>query len=278
MNTNFLNHIKQYYSFPMLVLIALVLSFSACEDELPEAGSLPDLTPPEAAFSYSADDTDHRSISFSNLSISATDYLWDLGNGTTSTETNPSATYDTDGAYDVTLTASDRLGATSTVTKTIDVVEPVVAFTPEIMNPGFDIEGDDAYRDFWRNGDLGGVIQITGSPIHAGVKAAKLPSAGDRIGYQLIAVEADTDYTLRFFYTMKTSPVGTMTVSILNGEVTDPGLIAASTIASVTLDDQNDANTYVSAALPFNSGASTTVAIYFTNVDVECRIDSFTIE
>lgn len=278
MNTNFLNHIKQYYSFPMLVLTALVLSFSACEEELPGEGSIPDLTPPEAAFSYTADEGNHRSISFANLSISATDYLWDLGNGTTSTESNPSATYDTDGAYDVTLTASDRLGASSTVTKTIDIIEPVVAFAPEVQNPGFDIEGDDAYRDFWVNEDLGGKIQITSSPVHAGVKAAKLPSDGSRIGYQPITVLPDTDYTVRFYYTMKTSPAGTLTVSILDGAVSDPGLIAASTIASVDLSDQNDASTYVSASVSFNSGASSEVVIYFSNVAVESRIDSFTIE
>ncbi len=277
MNTTLLNRVKQYYILQILVFAAVLLTFSACEDELPEEGSLPDLTPPEAAFSYAADPGDYKVINFANLSISATDYAWDFGNGTTSTDSDPTVTF-ADGTYEVTLTASDRLGATSSVTKTIEIVEPVVAFTPEILNPGFDIEGDDSYRDGWRNGDLGGVIQITSSPIHAGVKAAKLPSAGDRIGYQLVTVLPDTDYTLRFYYTMKTSPVGTMTVSMLAGDVTDPALVASSTIASVTLDDQSDADTYVPGSLSFNSGANTEVAIYFGNVGVECRIDSFTIE
>lgn len=276
---NTINKNNKLFWLKMAASLFLVVGLlSSCDEELPGEGSIPDETPPQAAFSYKADEGDYQKINFANLSISATDYLWDLGDGTTSTEANPTVSYPADGNYEVSLTASDRLGATSTVTKTIEIVEPIVTFTPVIENPGYDIEGDDSYRDFWRNSYLGGPIQITSSPIHAGVKAAKLPSAGDRIGYQLITVLPDTDYTVRFYYTMKTSPVGTLRVAVLNGDVTDEALVDSSIISSVILSDQSDANTYVAASVSFNSGASSQVAIYYDNIDVECRIDSFTIE
>jgi len=62
-------------------------------------------------------------------------------------------------------------------------------------------------RDSWRN-NLGGVIQITSGPVVSGSQAAKLPSGGDRVGYQLVSVAANTNYTLTYNYTMKTSPEG----------------------------------------------------------------------
>ncbi len=265
-----------FLSFLMIGLIG------ACDDiELPEEGSIPDLTPPSAAFSFTPNESDYQEIRFTNLSISSTDYLWDFGDGNTSTDADPRNTY-ADGTYTVTLTASDKLGKTSTIEQTVEVVEPVVAFTPVISEFSFEDDSDTAGcgdnadgRDCWRNSDLGGVIQITSSPVFDGDQAAKLPSAGDRIGYQLVSVLPDTDYTLNFAYTMKTDPVGTLTVSILSGAVSDPALVAKTTIASVELTDQSSASDYVPASIEFNSGSSSEIAIYFTNVGVECRIDLF---
>jgi PKD repeat protein len=261
----------------MFLLVSIFISSCDFGYELPDANSIADETPPSAAFDFKANDADYLTIDFTNLSGSATDYSWDFGDGNTSNGKDPSNTYAAEGSYTVTLTASDKLGATSTYTEAVGVVEPVNTFVPVILNPSFDIEGDDSYRDNWRNGDLGGVIQITSSPVHTPEKAAKLPSAGDRIGYQLITVLPDTDYTVSFYYTMKTSPAGSLTVAILGGHVTDPAAVAGATIASVDFNDQTDANTYVPGSVSFNTGDNTEVAIYFTNVDVESRIDSFEI-
>lgn len=267
------------FFFVKVLAVAFLVGgiFSACEEDLPGEGSIPDLTPPEAGFSYSASEGDYKQISFTNLSYSATDYVWDFGDGATSAGKDVTHTYAADGSYTVSLTASDKLNQTNTTTQTIDIVEPVSNFEPEILNPGFDIEGDDSFRDHWKNEDLGGVIQITTSPVHTPEKAAKLPSDGSRIGYQLITVEKNKDYIVSFYYTMKESPVGSMTVAILAGHVTNPDDVAGKTINSVTLNDQTDASTYVLASVSFNSGDNTEVSIFFTNVDVESRIDTFTI-
>lgn len=272
-----MKYIKLSMSFAMVALIAVFIS--SCDDrfELPAAGSVTDETPPEANFSYAANDANYLEIAFANTSVSATTFAWDFGDGNTSSEANPSNTYTAEGDYTVTLTASDALGVTNTISKTVSIEEPIIIFTPEILNPGFDVEGADSYRDNWRNGDLGGVIQITSSPIHDGVKAAKLPSAGDRIGYQLITVQENKDYTINFYYTMKTSPVGSVEVSVLDGHITDPAAIAGATLSHVSLNDQSSASDYVAASISFNSGSSTEVALYFTNIACESRLDSFSI-
>lgn len=46
-------------------------------------------------------------------------YVWDLGNGTTSTQTTPTTTYPTGNPYTVTLTANSSLGCSNTTTKTV---------------------------------------------------------------------------------------------------------------------------------------------------------------
>ena len=43
-------------------------------------------------------------VSFTNLSLNATGYVWDFGNGLSSTEENPTTHYETPGLYSVTLT------------------------------------------------------------------------------------------------------------------------------------------------------------------------------
>ena len=261
------------------LLLGMLVFVASCDTlELPEAGSIPDETPPKAAFSASASESDFLQYNFSNESISATDFAWDFGDGNTSTDRDPVHVYEEVGTYTVTLTASDKLNASDQITRDIVVEEPMSAFVPEIMNPGFDIEGDDSYRDGWRNGDLGGVIQITSSPVYEGEKAAKLPSAGDRIGYQAISVEPNTNYTISFYYTLKTDPAGSITVSVLAGEVSNPDDIAGATIASFTGEDQTSASTFTLGSIDFNSGDNSTVSIYFTNTAVEARIDSFAID
>ena len=270
---------------PLLLILAVVTLLFSCDNfELPEEGSIADETPPAAAFNAIPNPANFLEYNFTNLSVSATDYVWNFGDGNTSTAVDPTNAYAEIGTYTVSLTATDKLNATSTTNQEIVIEEPIIIEPPtptdgpEILNPGFDEEGEDEYRDGWRNSGLGGTIQITSSPIHEGVKAAKLPPEADRIGYQAITVTPNTDYVLSFYYTMKTEPVGSLNVSILGGEVTDPGAIAGATIASFTGTDQSSASDYTFATLEFNSGSNGTVAIYFANIAAESRIDSFTIQ
>ena len=58
-------------------------------------------------FSYS---NDELTFFFDNLSLYSDSYLWDFGDGNTSTEVDPIHTYDEDGIYDVILTATNECG------------------------------------------------------------------------------------------------------------------------------------------------------------------------
>ncbi len=60
-------------------------------------------------------------VDFNNLSQYATTYLWDFGDGTTSTADNPSHIYNIPGDYTVSLTAYDSLGC-STIEIKIDYI------------------------------------------------------------------------------------------------------------------------------------------------------------
>ncbi|MFS4494419.1 PKD domain-containing protein [Maribacter sp. 2308TA10-17] len=280
----------QYVS--RVLLMTFIIVFGSCdyEFELPEANSIADLTAPTANFSYastSGDDDAWKTIQFSNLSASATEYAWDFGSGGTSSEKEPAFTFADEGTYPVTLTASDANGQSGTTT--LDVIVVQGPFQPIIIEPGFEdfmLDGGTGDgRDSWRNNDLGGVIQITGSPVTFGEQGAKLPTpAGDRIGYQEIVVEADQNYDLSFWYTMLSgSSDARLVVSVLG--VTENGGtfstledVADHTIASVTVTDDSEPDVYVQQRLAFNSGDNTMVAIFFTNGNVEARLDDFTID
>lgn len=58
-------------------------------------------------------------ITFPNFSSGATEYYWDLGNGQTSTDSVPTATYTTSGVYTIMLVANNTTGTTCNLTDTI---------------------------------------------------------------------------------------------------------------------------------------------------------------
>jgi PKD repeat protein len=80
--------------------------------------------PVGAAFSTS---TDGLTVTFINSSINATSYLWDFGDGSTSTEENPQHTYAADGTYSVSLTATAS-GETASITQEVNVAAALTLF------------------------------------------------------------------------------------------------------------------------------------------------------
>ncbi len=274
----------------MYLLLGVVLFLISCQKafdyELPDANSKPDTIFPSANFSYASTLEDFKTIKFSNLSFESTTYLWDFGGGNTSSEQDPTFTFDAgEGTYPVTLTASDARGVSDMITIDVMVVEG--PFQPIILEPGFEDgtlpDGSGDGRDSWRKSELGGVIQITGDPVTFGDQGAKLPADQTRIGYQEITVETNTNYDLRFWYTMlDDSSDPWLTVSIVGvtefGPITTPQEALDGTISSVTVNDTSEPAVYVEQKLSFNSGDNNTVAIYFYNGPVEARLDDFSIE
>ncbi|SFP08187.1 alpha-amylase [Ruminobacter amylophilus] len=87
-----------------------------------------DNTAPVAAFTYEAD---KLSVSLTDASTDAENdaltYYWNFGNGTSSTEKNPSVTYDEAGTYVIALTVTDARGAASrTVSQSVTVSDRTV--------------------------------------------------------------------------------------------------------------------------------------------------------
>lgn len=259
----------------LVVAVIGACGLQACDSygsEWPDEASIADVTPPNADFIAQVNIANNKTVDFTNASTSATTYSWDFGDGAASIDANPSHDYADFGTYTASLTASDKLGVQSIVIKEVLVEKPLDVFKPTILNAGFE-----SGTDNWLNAALGGAPQITGSPVFVGTQAGKFPADGTRIAYQTITVEKNKIYTLSFYYTIKTSPVGSLSVAVLAGEVNSTAAIAAATLASSTFNDQVDANVYVQGSFDFNSGENASVSILITNESAEARIDELVI-
>jgi len=83
-------------------------------------------------------------VSFTNLSTNADSYLWDFGDGSTSTQTNPQHTYTTKGSFTVKLTATNKNVCTNTVSLGKLILRyDVTIFIPNAFTPNGDAINDD---------------------------------------------------------------------------------------------------------------------------------------
>jgi len=94
---------KKHLIYFLMLLPALFLA-SGCQKY--EVGNPPAST--VADFTYSATNNSNAPcvVTFTNKSLNANGYLWDFGNGQTSTEANPVVSYDSAGLYTVKLTCT----------------------------------------------------------------------------------------------------------------------------------------------------------------------------
>jgi PKD repeat protein len=216
-----------------LVLCLSVMFFAvSCEEafeyELPEAGSIADLTPPVAAFAYIPDAVNYRTINFNNLSTESTNYVWDFGDGNTSTQKDPSFTFVAgEGTYPVTLTALDANNASTAITVDVVVQDVFVPLPVEILNGDFDGGSSDWKFSTFTGGNTnpfnsssdGSFTNYDGSDNGAKTKGAKWTkstsagvylSANTRYAYQAILVspsipnERTVRYILEYEYAIKT--------------------------------------------------------------------------
>lgn len=111
-----------------------------------------------------------HTVSFSNTTVNSanTTCLWEFGDGTTSTNCNPSHTYTSSGIYDVTLTVTNAIGCANTITYSnyVEVVPtPIASFTanPETVNTldpvvNFFNDSENATDYIWNFGDNSGTV------------------------------------------------------------------------------------------------------------------------
>ncbi|MBV6441436.1 MAG: PKD domain-containing protein [Haliscomenobacteraceae bacterium CHB4] len=81
---------------------------------------------PTAGFTSSVDSL---TATFTNTSNNATSYLWNFGDGQTSNATNPVHTYEEDGNYTVTLSATNACGTTTFTQNVVIITAPSAGFT-----------------------------------------------------------------------------------------------------------------------------------------------------
>ena len=117
--------------------LLIVLIGTGCEFNLPEAGSVPDITFPEASFTTDIG-SNHRQIVFTNTTNDeATGFIWDFGDGNIAevnlNNRDTTYQYNEDGTYEVILTAFDNNEVTSTFTVTLTIFDE----TPPLANFDF---------------------------------------------------------------------------------------------------------------------------------------------
>jgi len=135
-----------------------LIATNASGDSTPVTKTITVTAPPVVTpiSSFTASDTagtNPLSVTMTDTSTGTpTSWLWDLGDGTTSTLQNPSVTYTLVGTYTVTLTASNADGIGTVATEVITVTAPVpVIVAPVIsgLSPA--------------NGAIGETVTITGT-------------------------------------------------------------------------------------------------------------------
>ncbi len=119
-----------------------------------------------------------------------TGYLWDFGDGNTSTQAAPIHTYAADGTYDVRLTVTDSLGSTSSAT------------TKSVTVKALDVFAADAFGRTvgtgWGAADVGGSwTGTTGFSVAGGVGLASVPVNASRITALPVSVgDATTTFSV----------------------------------------------------------------------------------
>jgi len=127
---------------------------------------------PIAKFTVIKSCTNRLVKTFTNMSIASDSYVWDFGDGRTSTETSPVHTYDSSGIYTVTLTAYNNISGCNYVkTSTVYVIDQHPNFVATDTNlckgnsTTFTVTGVNSTYFNSYSWNFGDNITGTGSPI-----------------------------------------------------------------------------------------------------------------
>jgi gliding motility-associated-like protein len=74
-------------------------------------------------------------ITFQNLSIGGSTYIWEFGDGNGSTQVHPNNIYDEPGIYYITLIATNEIGCKDTIVKPIVIAEEYWVYIPNTFTP-----------------------------------------------------------------------------------------------------------------------------------------------
>ena len=113
---------KLIRTLKQISILFLAITLFGCEDD---DTNLPKVS---AGFTYTIN-ADTGVVTFINLSIEATSYIWDFGDESSSTLINPVKAYE-NGTYTIVLTASAESGSSATFEDEITILIPEIATLP----------------------------------------------------------------------------------------------------------------------------------------------------
>ena len=274
----------------------------SCENELdlPEEGSIADETPPVASFTFTGGETvdDFLDFQFANLSTGATSFTWNFGDGTSSSEFEPTHTYAEEGMYTVTLDISDDLGVTSTLSQPLDLVMPEIPDVPNptLINADFDkipkSSGSDCSCAGWINKDIG--EQGESSSGNGGTdNVVKFDNAEPDHVYQEFEVVPNAEYVIQMpisFQSIQGTMPSSLEIRILAGSGYIDGYVPIyyeeavdmpqedwgyTTVEQVENPDNNlllevvdnpGSTDYLTSTFTLNSGANDSVALFIRGI------------
>ena len=127
--------------------VTLVLSGGCADDTLTAAATVHPL--PVAAFTYSPEiPTTGRTVTFTYTGTPVSSYLWNLGEGATSTAEDPTMQYALEGEQTVYLTVTDTNGCVDVTQQTFEVLINPTLFFPNSFVP-------EGVNQTWRGDGIG---------------------------------------------------------------------------------------------------------------------------
>ena len=171
--SNLRNPIHVYSDSGSFDLTVTITNVNGCVSTLTLDDHITTLEPPTANFSYySFSRCSPRIVNFDNNSSNATSWLWDFGDGTTSTSEEPSHTYYDTGSYNVVLTVFSANGCSdvnewvnmTTITKPVADFRTTDTSGCAPFSTSFSDSSIDAVTWLWLFGD--GDTSTQQSPVH----------------------------------------------------------------------------------------------------------------
>ena len=124
--------------YKLIGAVLLVVYVMGCKDEDPK------LPVPQVDFSVSTDYPEVGvPVTFNNQTLNASSYQWSFGDGQTSTQVNPTYTYDASGTYKVTLVAFSDDNQSDSLSRNITVGERVMTGISINSFPFLNPDGND---------------------------------------------------------------------------------------------------------------------------------------
>ncbi len=150
--------------------VTLINQYSSCTDSITKTITVNTKPVVDFTTNDSASCKAPFTVQFTDLSVGATSWFWDFGDGNTSTQQNPSHTYNALGDYTVSLTVTTTVGCSNTLTRPAHIkIRDVSIFIngyyggciPYSFTPQFVVSSVDSIASYlWDLGEPGAVFNV----------------------------------------------------------------------------------------------------------------------